>query len=302
MNNLIKIVTTIVLVYLSFIGYSQELKCTISVTAKDQQESDASTYASLKKSIEQFMNNQVWTDNVFDEKEKIEMNISITIKQKSGDNFDASIQIQANRPIYGSGYKTVMFNFVDDKLKFVYQEFSTLEYDDQRFNSNLTYTLEYYAFIVLGLDYDTFSMNGGTKWYQKAEALVNNAQTQNDYAGWKAYENKENKYCLVENYLNSAYSSYRICLYNYHRLGLDIMSEKPLDGRAKISDALAELEKVHSVKPGLIAMTSFFQAKSKEIISIYSDALPDEKARIMTICKKVDPARASDYDKINAQK
>jgi len=297
-----KIVLSIVLSCLSIAVFSQEIKCSVNVSAKDQQESDASVYENMKKAITQFMNSQVWTDNIFDEKEKIEVNVSITIKQKSGDVFDGSLQIQSNRPAFNSRYSSVMFNFVDDKFKFVFQEFGTIEFDDQRFNSNLTYSLAFYTYIILGLDFDSFSPNGGTKWFQKAEALVNNAQGQSDYAGWKAYENKENKYWLVENYLNSAYAPFRTCIYNYHRLGLDVMSEKPTEGRAKIADALAELEKVHTVKPGLIITTSFFQAKSKEIISIFSESQPDEKARVATLCKKVDPGRASEYDKILLQK
>ena len=298
----IKLLLVLILALLSTVGYSQEIKCIVSVSAKEQQESDASVYTNMKKSIEQFMNSQVWTDNVFDEKEKIEMNISITVTQKQGDNFDATIQIQSNRPTYGARYNSMMFYFVDDKFKFIFQEFGTIEFDEQRFNSNLTYTLAFYTYMVLGLDYDSFSLNGGTKWFQKAETIVNNAQGQSDYSGWKAYENKENKYWLVENILNPSYAPFRTCLYDYHRLGLDIMNEKPLDGRAKIAEALTELEKVHSVKPGLIIMTAFFQAKSKEIISIFSESQPDEKARVVTLCKKIDPARASDYDKITAQK
>ena len=297
-----KIVLSIVLSCLSIAVFSQEIKCSVNVSAKDQQESDASVYENMKKAITQFMNSQVWTDNIFDEKEKIEVNVSITIKQKSGDVFDGSLQIQSNRPAFNSRYSSVMFNFVDDKFKFVFQEFGTIEFDDQRFNSNLTYSLAFYTYIILGLDFDSFSPNGGTKWFQKAETLVNNAQGQSDYAGWKAYENKENKYWLVENYLNSAYAPFRTCIYNYHRLGLDVMSDKPTEGRAKIADALAELEKVHTVKPGLIITTSFFQAKSKEIISIFSESQPDEKARVATLCKKVDPGRASEYDKILLQK
>lgn len=294
-----------ILIFFSFFStiiMAQEFKCIVSVTAKDQQESDLSTYANLKKGIEQFMNSQIWTDNIFDDKEKIEMNIAISVKQKSGDNYDATIQIQSNRPTYGTRYNSVMFNFVDDKLRFIFQEFNTIELDEQRFNSNLTYTLAYYAYIVLGLDYDSFSLNGGTKWYQKAEALVNNAQTQNDYSGWKAYENKENKYWLVENLLNPSYTSFRNCIYTYHRLGLDLMYDKPNEGRAKIAEALMELDKVHSVKPGLFMMNAFFQAKSKEIIGIFSESQPDEKNRIINLCKKVDPGRASDYDAIMSQK
>jgi len=293
---------SIILVFVVMAGFSQELKCRVTISAKDQQESERDFYNNMRKSIEDMMNNTVWTDNVFDAKEKIEMNISISIKQKSDNTFDATLQIQSNRPVYKSRYNSLMLNVVDDKFKFKYQEFETLDFDEQSFNSNLTFTLAYYAYIVLGMDYDSFSLNGGTKWYQKAEAMVNIAQGQSEYTGWKAYENKENRYWLVENLLNSAYANYRNAIYMYHRLGLDIMSDKTNEGRAKITEALGEMEKVNKQKPGLFELVIFFQAKNKELQDIYSDAQPDEKTRVVTMLKKMDPGRASDYDKILSQK
>lgn len=297
-----KCISFIFLLLTISVANGQELKCTVKVTAKDEQESDRNALENLRKSVEQFMNSQVWTDNVFDEKEKIDVNILISVKQKSNDVYDASLQIQSNRPSYNSRYQSIMLNFIDEKLKFTFQEFGTIEFDEQTFNSNLTYVLAFYAYVIIGLDYDSFSLNGGTKWYQKAEAIVNNAQTQNDYSGWKAFESKDNKYWIIENLINNAYSGFRTSLYTYHRLGLDIMSEKPQEGRAKISEALSELEKVHNQKPGTIILTVFFQAKSKEIINIYSEAQTDEKSRITSLLKKMDPGRASDYDKILSQK
>ncbi len=297
-----KCISFIFLLLTISVANGQELKCTVKVTAKDEQESDRNALENLRKSVEQFMNSQVWTDNVFDEKEKIDVNILISVKQKSNDVYDASLQIQSNRPSYNSRYQSIMLNFIDEKLKFTFQEFGTIEFDEQTFNSNLTYVLAFYAYVIIGLDYDSFSLNGGTKWYQKAEAIVNNAQTQNDYSGWKAFESKDNKYWIIENLINNAYSGFRTSLYTYHRLGLDIMSEKPQEGRAKISEALSELEKVHNQKPGTIILTVFFQAKSKEIINIYSEAQADEKSRITSLLKKMDPGRASDYDKILSQK
>lgn len=297
-----KCISFIFLLLTISVANGQELKCTVKVTAKDEQESDRNALENLRKSVEQFMNSQVWTDNVFDEKEKIDVNILISVKQKSNDVYDASLQIQSNRPSYNSRYQSIMLNFIDEKFKFTFQEFGTIEFDEQTFNSNLTYVLAFYAYVIIGLDYDSFSLNGGTKWYQKAEAIVNNAQTQNDYSGWKAFESKDNKYWIIENLLNNTYSGFRTCLYTYHRLGLDIMSEKPQEGRAKITEALSELEKVHNQKPGTIILTVFFQAKSKEIINIYSEAQTDEKSRITSLLKKMDPGRASDYDKILSQK
>ena len=235
-----KCISFIFLLLTISVANGQELKCTVKVTAKDEQESDRNALENLRKSVEQFMNSQVWTDNVFDEKEKIDVNILISVKQKSNDVYDASLQIQSNRPSYNSRYQSIMLNFIDEKFKFTFQELGTIEFDEQTFNSNLTYVLAFYAYVIIGLDYDSFSLNGGTKWYQKAEAIVNNAQSQNDYSGWKAFESKDNKYWIIENLLNNTYSGFRTCLYTYHRLGLDIMSEKPQEGRAKITEALSE--------------------------------------------------------------
>jgi len=282
--------------------YSQELKCRVTVTPKTQQESDKDYYNNLRKAIEQFMNGMAWTDHVFDEKEKIEVNIAITVKSKTGNALDASLQIQSNRPIFNSRYSSTMLNIVDDKFQFTFQEFETIEFQEQNFNSNLTYVLAYYTYVILGLDYDSFSLNGGNRWFQKAEAIVNNAQTQTEYVGWKAFEDRQNRYWLIENILNSAYSGYRNAMYFYYRSGLDIMSDKPIDGRAKIMDALNELESVHKEQPGLYFTTIFFQTKYKELIDIFSEASPDDKTRVMAQLKKMDPGHASDYDKITVQK
>lgn len=297
-----KIFLAYLLLMFAAIASAQEFKCRVSINTKDQQESEREMYNNLRKSIEEFMNNQVWTDNVFDSREKIEVNVLISIKGKVDNMFDASLQVQSSRPVFNSRYNSIILNIIDENFKFKYQEFDALELDEQSFNSNLTYVLGFYSYIILGLDYDSFSLNGGSKWYQKAEALVNNAQAQNDYAGWKAYENKENKYWLVENIQNSAYSSFRNCMYIYHRLGLDIMSDKAIEGRAKIVEALVELEKVHKQKPGLFITNIFFQAKNKELQDIFSESQPDEKARILAMLKRMDPGRSSDYDKTLSQK
>src|ERR1035437_9668077 len=137
-------------------AFSQELKCRVSLTSKDQQGSDKDYCDNLRKSIEQFMNSQAWTDNLFDEKEKIEVNLSINVTQKTGDAITATLQIQSNRPIYNSRYSSIMLNMVDNKLNFNYQEFQTIEIQDQNFNSNLTYVLGFYTYILLGIDYDSF--------------------------------------------------------------------------------------------------------------------------------------------------
>lgn len=290
-------ILTILILATSLATMAQEFRCRVNISTKEQQESDRELYNNLKKNIEEFMNNQVWTDNVFDPKERIELNIAITIKGRAGDVFDATFQIQSNRTAFNSSYNSMILNILDEYCKFKYQEFETLEFDENTFNSNLTYVLAFYAYTVLGLDYDSYSLNGGSKWFQNAEALVNNAQSQNDYYGWKAFEKKDNRYWLIENIQNPAYSSYRKCMYTYHRLGLDVMTDKPADGRGKVAEALVELEKVNKQKPGLFIITLFFQSKSKEIQDIFSEGQPDEKSRVLALLKKMDPARGPEYDR-----
>ena len=281
---------------------AQEFKCRVSVNTKDQQESEKEFYNNLRKKIEEFMNNQVWTDNTFDTKEKIEINLVFSIDQRVGNVFESKLQVQANRPVFGSTYNSIVLNIVDEKCKFKYEESDIIELNETSFNSNLSYLLSYYAFMILGLDYDSFSLNGGTKWFQKAEGLVNIAQSQNEYQGWKTYESKENRYWLVENIINPSYSSFRNTMYTYHRLGMDKLYDKPAEGRVKILEALLEMEKLYKQNPNLFVMKMFFQSKYKELQEIFSEGQPDEKTRAVSILKKLDPGRSADYDNILSQK
>jgi len=274
----------------------------VSVNTKDQQESEKEFYNNLRKKIEEFMNNQVWTDNTFDTKEKIEINLVFSIDQRVGNVFESKLQVQANRPVFGSTYNSIVLNIVDEKCKFKYEESDIIELNETSFNSNLSYLLSYYAFMILGLDYDSFSLNGGTKWFQKAEGLVNIAQSQNEYQGWKTYESKENRYWLVENIINPSYSSFRNTMYTYHRLGMDKLYDKPAEGRVKILEALLEMEKLYKQNPNLFVMKMFFQSKYKELQEIFSEGQPDEKTRAVSILKKLDPGRSADYDNILSQK
>lgn len=281
-------------------AFSQEIRCRVNVQYSDIPDGDKDLFNEMRKNIEEFMNSQVWTDNAFEEQEKIDMRINIRLlKQNSNKNFSASIQIQSSRPTFNSTYSSTIINYLDEKFNFQYEENQTIEFAENSYVSNLSSVLSFYAYIILGLDYDTFSQQGGTVFYQKAQNIANAANASGE-SGWSSSD-KENRYWLVENLLNSSYSGYRSAMYMYHRLGLDIMADKPVDGRKQIVEALTELEKIYRIKPSAFLLQIFFLAKKDEIIQIFSEGQPDEKQTVVATVKKMNPANASDYDKIIAK-
>ncbi|MCQ2605604.1 MAG: DUF4835 family protein [Bacteroidales bacterium] len=282
--------------------FAQELRCRVNIQYNEIANADKDLFNTLRSTIEEFMNAQSWTSHSYEEQEKIEVKLNLRITSQSSKNFAGTLQIQSSRPVYNSTYTTTLFNHVDDKVSFQYEENEPIEFSENAFVSNLSSILSYYAYIVLGIDYDTFSPNGGIEFYQKAQNVVTAAQA-NDEAGWSSSSRDDKtRYWLVENMLNSSYSAFHTALYKYHRLGLDIMYDKPEEGRKEVYNAIAELEKVFKLKPSSYLLTAFFYAKKDEIVQMYSESNPDEKNRIVTLAKKLNPANVNDYDKIKSTK
>lgn len=276
---------------------SQELRCRVTVQYSDIPDADKDLFNNLSKTIEEFMNTRVWTESKFEEHEKIEMRLSLRItKQYSNKNFAGTLQIQSSRPVYNSTYTTTIFNHFDDKFNFQYEENQSIELSETSYISNLSSVLSFYAFLVLGLDFDTYSNQGGTLYFQKAQNIASAANASNE-TGWLSNE-KENRYWLIENILNSTYAGYRSALYLYHRQGLDNMSDKADEGRKQVLEAIAELEKVYRVRPSALLLNVFFMSKKDEILQIFSEGTPEEKQRINTLAKKLNPANAAEYDKL----
>ncbi len=158
--------------------------------------------------------------------------------------------------------------------------------------------MAYYAYVILGFDYDTYSLEGGTPYFLKAQAIVNNSQNARE-KGWRSFQSERNRYWLVENVLNKSYSSFRSCMYSYHRKGLDIMSDKPEEGRANIANSLRDIQKVFRRKPSTYILQMFFDSKSSELVKIFSKSFPDERNRVLAILNEVDPSNGSKYEKIS---
>ncbi|MFA8435203.1 MAG: DUF4835 family protein [Marinifilaceae bacterium] len=281
---------------------AQELNCNVQVNSQQIQGTNTQVFRNMQTAIYEFINKRVWTDHKFSYDEKIECNILINLKEQlSADEFKGSMQIQARRPIFNSSYNSVLLNFKDDDIQFRYGEYESLEFNESSPQSNLTSLLAYYVYVILGLDYDSYSMEGGSVYFGKAESIVNKMQNAAE-KGWKAYEDRKNRYWLVENIQNSAYSPVRECMYRYHRLGLDRMADRVTEGRAEIAESLRLLQKAHRAKPGAFILQLFFDAKADELVNIFKESFNDEKTRVYNILSEVDPANISKYKKIIEQK
>jgi len=284
---------------LSVFTRAQEFNCQVSINSSMiQASSDNKIFQTLQAALYEFVNNRKWSNFVYKTEERIECSILITITARpSSDQFDAKANIVLKRPVYKTSYSTNLLNLVDNDFDFKYVEFQPLDYNDDAYTSNLTSLVAYYLYIMIGMDADSFSKMGGTLFYEKARAVVNAAQSSPD-KGWQSYENFRNRFWLVENLLNSSYSSYRNGLYSYHRLGLDLMSDNMDLGRTGVSDCLENMQTVNRNKIGLYTITLFLEAKRDELINIYSQAAPMDKTNAVNILKEIDPANVAKYSQI----
>jgi hypothetical protein len=277
---------------------AQEFYCTVQVSTPQIRGTDRKVFETMQKAIFEFINNKTWSNYTFKNEERIECTILITISERiSIDEFKGTINLVLRRPIFKTSYNSVLLNYIDKSFVFDYAEYEPLEFSENTFTSNLTSVIAYYINIFLGLEFDSFTLYGGTPFYEKAQAIVNAAQNTNE-KGWKAYESQKNRYWLVENLLNPSYSSLRKFIYEYHRKGLDIMSEKAENGRKKIGESINYLKQVNEEKPGLFLLQLILDAKRDEIINIFSEGAPMENTKVVNILKEIDPSNSSKYQKI----
>jgi hypothetical protein len=279
---------------------AQEFLCDIQVTTRQIEGTDKRVFESLQKALFEFINQRRWTPYAFRNEERIECSMLINITEKvSSDVFKATISVVARRPAYKTSYNTVMLNYIDKDFQFEYVENQNIEFNETTFTDNLTSVIAYYLYIILGLDFDSFSLYGGTPFFEKAEAIVNMAQNTTE-TGWKAYESQRNRYWMVENYLNNAYSGLRKFMYEYHRKGLDEMSDKVDLSRAKIAESMKLLQQVYNERPGLFVLQLLIDSKRDEFVNIFKNGTPTEKTSVVNILKEIDPANSSSYQQIQS--
>lgn len=276
--------------------YSQDLNARVQILAPQIPNSNKRTLDVLETSIKDFLNGRRWTADALQAQERIDCNFVITITDWDGSsNFKAEAQIQSNRPIYNTSYSSTILNISDKDFGFNYSEGQTLDFSDQSYISNLSSLLAFYAYIITGMDYDTFSKFGGTAYFQKAQTVLNNAQNAPN-TGWKAFENLRNRFWLVENLTNKSYNPIRESMYNYHRDGLDVMAENSSKGRKAIFSLLPQLQKIDKQKQGSLLNQLFFTAKADELINILNSADQQERMKAFNILSDIDPANSLKYE------
>jgi len=279
-------------------GFSQEFMCQVQIQTPGIQGVDRTIFESLRTSIYEFMNNRKWTGYSFKMEERIECTMVFTINEAvSSDEFKGTLNIVLQRPVYNTDYNSVLLNLVDKDIHIRYTPYQKMEFSDNTFSSNLTSILAFYAYTMLGMDFDSFSLDGGTAFFQKANDVVNSAQNSGE-KGWGSFDGTKTRWSLIENLLNSSYNDLRIFTYNYHRLGLDVMSKDVMKGRAEITESLKLLKKVYNKRPGLYLLQVIIEAKREEMINLFKDADPAEKNQFIEIMKDLDPANSSKYNRV----
>ncbi len=280
----------------------QELNCQVKVTNAPSLQlsaNDIEVLEELEKAIFEFMNDTRWTKDNFEIEERINCNMLITMKEKKGtDSYAGQIQVQSSRPVFNTSYNTTVFNMIDPDFNITYLRNTALLFSIDQYRDNLTSILAYYAYMILGYDYDSFSMEGGTEFFNKAQQIANNAIPSGD-GGWDSGGGKnKNRYWVVDNVLQSMFKPLRQAIYKYHREGFDIMRGDLIGGRKMVVESLQLLDKVQKSRPGSINIQIFMSGKQDEIINLFSQAEMAEKNTVVNLCKRLDPAGSSKYQEI----
>jgi Domain of unknown function (DUF4835) len=285
------------------IGRAQELQAKITVNAsRINSQVDKKVFQTLQNALNTFLNNRKWSNETFQVNEKIVCNFLLNIAEVSSDNvYKASLIIQAARPVYNSGYDSPIVNFNDESVTFRYVEYQPIEFNENRVSgsdplvSNLTAVFAYYVNIILGMNFDSFSLRSGDPYFQKAQNIVNNAPDSRDIVGWRNFDGQRNRYWLADNLTNSKYALMHDAIYSYYRLGMDNMYENETEGRTAVFNTLNFLNNINTDNPNSMGLRFFFQGRSKELIGVFKKTAPDEKSRALDLLSKLDITNANRY-------
>ncbi len=291
------------LILISFFVFTntigQELKCNVIIDSERAQTQEKQIFVQMQEDMNNFLNLEHWTEDEFEEEERIDCTILIQITtMTSTTNFTATAQIQVTRPIYGTDYNSILMNFPDKNFEFQYYQGVPLQFNENSFSNNLTSLLAFYAYTILGTDYDSFSNLGGTPWYEKARDIANIASTSTSSKGWRAQDGINSRYFYIDNLMNSRFSPFRESIYKYHRNGLDILANKPKEAKENILASMEEIQEVRTLEPSSVLIKTYFNAKVNELVNIFSTGDPESKKLAVKTLSKVDPTNLSKYDEI----
>ncbi len=295
-----KVIGLFAFVLISNIVVSQELNCQIQVNSQKIEGTNKKIFQTLQTTIFEFINNTRWTNYNYKLEERIECSMILTVESYSSDEFTAKLNIAARRPIFKTSYNAPLLNFVDKNVDFEYIEYEPIEFHEGVVNNNLAAVLAYYAYTIIGLDFDSYTRFGGAPFFEKAQEIVNIMQS-TDKSGWKAFESQKNRYWFSENLLNPSYSGIRDAMYDYHRMGLDRMADNLEQGRQAIMGSVESLQKVYRERPGVFLLQLTMETKSDELKNIFSQASQMDKSRMVNTLSEIDPANASKYQRLMQQ-
>lgn len=288
--------------FLSFFGSisAQEIVSNITINTPKLQTADPKIFKNLKSALQEFINNRKWSEDSYLQEEKIDLNVIITIDEEiSQTAFRAQLTIQASRPVYNSSYNSVLIQHLDKEFYFTYGEFEVLDFTEGSFSSNLTSTIAFYVYVVLGLDYDSFAELGGDKYLNKAQDILN-AVPRGAAKGWTMQDGDRNRYWLIENLLNVRMQGLRRAMFQYHLLGLDRLSQEDTrtEALAAIEKALTAIRDANAAYPASMIVQTFVNSKRDEILNVFSVADLRTRRRIYDIMIKIDGTHAADYQKL----
>lgn len=296
MNQNFKFLTLFLCLLSSQVVKSQELFLNVIIDDQQYTFADKSIFEQLKADIEDFVNNKIWTEDSFEEAERINLNLQITIGSKSSQsNFFCNAQIQSTRTVYNTAYESVILNYLDKEFNFTYTRGMSLEYNDNTYTTELTTLLAFYSYIAIAMDYDSFSSEGGKKYYLLANQAMNNNPNTSGTAWANNASDPNIRYWLIENAMNPQFIPFNQSLYDFHRLGLDIITTEPKKAQEKILEALENIKKVKELTPTSILITSYMYGKRNELVSIFKGADSATKDKAITILRFLDPANSEKY-------
>ncbi len=287
----------VVLLLFPLFSSAQELNCRVEVNSDQIQGTNKEVFTTLKEAITEYINDRKWSTAQISPIERIDCSMMFTVKEYADDRFVCDLQVQSRRPVYNSSYTTTLINFKDTQVEFNYQEYEPLVFSETNIESNLTAVINFYVYMILGIDFDSFSPMGGTPFYELAQQVVNLGQSSME-AGWRAFEDSRNRHALLSAFIEQSTAGFRQLWYDYHRGGLDEMALSVDKGRAKITDTIKQLQKVYEAAPMSVLMPLFRDAKIDELVNVYSKAPSSEKEEVYEILSGMYPTDNAILEKI----
>ena len=285
--------------FLSFQVTSQELNAQVIVNSDLVNQTNQQIFKTLERALKEFINTQVWTEKVFLNQEKINCSFVFNLSAYSNDQFEATLQVQSERPVYQTSYDSPVLNFLDKDITFSYQEFQPLFFNESSFESNLISLISFYAYVIIGLDADTFLQNGGSRYFEKARQVVNLAQS-SVRKGWKPGDGLRNRFWLIDSLRSNTFKEYRQTMYNYHRSGLDKMTNDPIAGKKALMLSIQDLEPLFQRRPNAFLLQLFFDAKVEEIVNLFQEGPKIDFKKTEDVLKKIAPFFGSRWKQIKA--